>query len=150
MTAFHVLAAAVPSEIVGLPTWALNGLSIGGLISFILIGLATSRLWTKRQVDIVREDHKKAVDELVKQHDREIANQKERYETHLTRTVQLLNSRCDDALGREKEWREIATQLQHALGQLADGLEPLQEQGETMLRIVTAWQAETRRKGDQP
>lgn len=150
MTVLQLLAAAVPSEIAGLPTWALNGLSVGGLVSFILIGLATSRLWTKRQVDIVREDHKKAIDELVKQHDREVANQKERYETHLTRTVQLLNSRCDDALGREKEWREIATQLQHALGQLADGLEPLQEQGETMLRIVTAWQAETRRKGDQP
>jgi X-X-X-Leu-X-X-Gly heptad repeat protein len=150
MTVLQYLAAAVPSEIAGLPTWALNGLSIGGLVSFILIGLATSRLWTKRQVDIVREDHAKAVTELTKQHDREVANLKDRYETHLTRTVQLLNSRCDDALGREKEWREIATQLQQGLGQLADGLEPLHDQSETMLRIVTAWQAETRRKGDQP
>lgn len=150
MTVLHVLAAAVPSEIAGLPSWALDGLSIGGLVSFILVGLATSRLWTKRQVDIVREDHTKAVTELVKQHDREIANQKDRYEIHLTRTVDILTKRCDDALGREKEWREIATQLQQALGQLADGLEPLHDQSETMLRIVTAWQSETRRKGDQP
>jgi hypothetical protein len=63
--------------------------------------------------------------------------------------VDIITSRCNDALGREKEWREIANQLQQALGSLADGLEPLHDQSETMLRIVTAWQNETRRKGDQ-
>jgi hypothetical protein len=55
------VAAAVPPEIAGLPTWALNGLSIGSLVMLIVMGLFTSKLWTKRQVD-----------ELVKQHDREV------------------------------------------------------------------------------
>lgn len=139
MTVLTLLAAAVPSEIAGLPTWALNGLSIGSLVSFILVGLGTSRLWTKRQVD-----------EVIKQHEREVTNLKERYETHLTRTIELLTARCDDALGREKEWKETAGQLQQAFVTLADGLEPLQDQSETMLRIVTAWQTEFRRKGDNP
>lgn len=161
MTVLHVLAAAVPSEIAGLPTWALNGLSIGGLVSFILAGLATSRLWTKRQVDELTKQHEREVTNLKTTHDREITNLKgnhdrevdslkQRYETHLTRTVELLTSRCDDALGREKEWRDTANQLQQAVAALADGLEPLHDQSETMLRIVTAWQAEYRRKGDQP
>lgn len=150
MTVLSLVLAAVPSEIAGLPTWVLNGLSIGSLVSFILMGLATSRLWTKRQVDELTKQHEREVTNLKANQDREVKALTDRYETHLTRTVQLLTSRCDDALGREKEWREIANQLQQALGQLADGLEPLHDQSETMLRIVTAWQAESRRKGDQP
>lgn len=148
MTALHVLAAAVPSEIAGLPTWALNGLSIGSLVSFILIALATSKLWTKRQVDELTKQHEREVTNLKANQDREIAALTTRYDNHLTSTIQLLTSRCDDALGREREWREIATQLQQTVAQLADGLEPLHDQSETMLRIVTAWQSETRRKGD--
>jgi hypothetical protein len=147
MTVLSFLAAAVPSEIAGLPTWALNGLSIGGLVSFILAGLATSRLWTKSQVDIVRSDHQDAVNSLNKQHDREVEDLKTRYETHLTRTVELLTTRCDDAISREKEWREVANQLQSAFSTLADGLESVQEQSEAMLRIVTAWQTEYKRGG---
>lgn len=131
------LAAAVPAEIAGLPTWALNGLSIGGLVMMILIGLFTSKLWTKRQVD-----------ELTKQHEREVANLKDRYETHLTRTVDLLTARCNDALGREKEWRDTAVQLQQAVATLADGLETLQDNSEGVLHIVRAWQSEFRRKGE--
>lgn len=148
MTAYQWIAAAVPSEIVGLPTWALNGLSIGGLVTFILVGMATSRLWTKRQVDELVKQHEAERKRTKDDHEREMANMKERYETHLTRTVQLLNARCDDALGREKEWRDTAGQLQQAFSTLADGVDSVQVQGETMLRIVTAWQTELRRKGD--
>lgn len=149
MTAIIDLAAAVPSEIMGLPTWALNGLSIGGLVMFILIGLGTSRLWTKRQVDELTKQHEREVENLRTAHTREIDNLRNRYETHLNRTVELLTARCDDAIGREKEWRDTAIQLQQAFATLADGLEPLQDQSEAMLRIVTAWQSEVRRKGDQ-
>lgn len=148
MTALHDLAAAVPSEMMGLPTWALNGLSIGSLVTFILIALSTSKLWTKRQVDELTKQHEREVTNLKANQDREMRATTDRYENHLTRTVELLTSRCDDALGREKEWREIATQLQQTVAALADGLEPLHDQSETMLRIVTAWQMESRRKGD--
>lgn len=141
------LAAAVPSEIAGLPTWALNGLSIGSLVTFILVGLGTSRLWTKRQVDELTKQHEREVTNLKAQQDREVVDLKARYETHLTRTVELLTARCDDALLREKEWRETAGQLQQAVGTLADGFETLQDQGEGVLRIVTAWQSEFRRGG---
>lgn len=146
MTVASWLVAAVPSEIAGLPTWALNGLSIGSLVSFILVGLGTSRLWTKRQVDELTKQHEREVITLKANQDREVQAIVARYETHLTRTIELLNSRCDDALGREKEWKETAGQLQQAVVTMADGLEPLQDQSEAMLRIVTAWQSEFRRK----
>ena len=146
-TVLTILAAAVPSEIGGLPTWALNGLSIGGLVTFILVGVATSRLWTKRQVDELVKQHEAERKRTQADHEREMQNMKERYETHLTRTVDLLTKRCDDALMREKEWRDTAGQLQQAVATLADGLETLQDQGEGVLRIVTAWQSESRRGG---
>jgi hypothetical protein len=127
--------AAVPPEIAGLPGWALNGLSIGGLVSFIVMGLATSRLYTKRQVD-----------EQTKQHEREIVDMKARYETHITRTVELYQGRVDDALTREREWRDVARQWQATADILGRGLEPLQEQSETMLRVLQAWQSEAQRR----
>lgn len=143
------LLAAVPAEIAGLPTWALNGLSIGSLVTFVLIGLGTSRLWTKRQVDELVKQHEREVKGKDDQHSREVADLKARYETHLTRTVEILTARHNDALAREKEWKETATQLQQVTAMLADGLEPLQEQSETMLRVLTAWQAEYKRSVDK-
>jgi hypothetical protein len=146
-TVIAYLAAAVPSEIAGLPTWALNGLSIGSLVTLILTGLFTSKLWTKRQVDELTKQHEREVANTKEQHAREILNLTTRYETHLTRTVDLLTKRCDDALEREKQWRDTAGQLQQAVATLADGVERLQDNSEGMLRIVTAWQAEFRRGG---
>ncbi len=140
--------AAVPPEIMGLPTWAVNGLSIGSLVALIITGLVTSKLWTKQQVDIVRADHIKAVDDLNKVHDREVADLKARYENHLSSTVELYQGRVDDALTREKEWRDVAQQWQQVSAMLGQGIEPMQEQSETILRILQAWQSESRRKGD--
>lgn len=129
------LLAAVPPAIGGLPTWAFQGLSVGGLVSFIVMGLATSRLYTKRQVD-----------EQTKQHEREITDMKARYELHINRTVELYQGRVDDALTREREWRDVAHQWQTTADLLGRGLEPLQEQSETMLRVLQAWQSEAQRR----
>jgi uncharacterized membrane-anchored protein YhcB (DUF1043 family) len=141
--------AAVPPEIAGLPTWVLNGLSVGGLVMFIVMGLATSRLYTKRQVDEQVKQHEREVDRLTVQHDREVEDLKTRYETHINRTVELLNGRVDDALTREKDWKEVARQWQTVSETLASGLEPLQEQSETMLRLLQAWQTESRRRDSE-
>lgn len=135
ITFMHLLAA-VPPEIAGLPTWLWNGLSIAGLVSFIVTGLATSRLYTKRQVD-----------ELIKQHEREVVNLTTRYDTHITRTVQLYQGRVDDSLSREREWREVARSWEATASILSQGMEPLQDQSEAMLRIIQAWQSETHRRG---
>jgi hypothetical protein len=157
MFALHHILAAVPPEIGGLPTWGLNILSVGGLVSFILMGLATSRLWTKSQVDKLNEQHAREVENLNKQqerevsrtkadHEREMADVKARYELHITRTVELYQGRVEDALTREKEWRDVSRQWEGVATLLSQGLEPLQEQSEAMLRIVTAWQAESQRR----
>jgi hypothetical protein len=130
----HWFAEGVPPEIGGLPTWLLNGLSIASLVSLIIISLFTSRLWTKRQVD-----------EMVKQHEREVQDLKDRYEKHISQTVELLTGRADDARTREQEWHDVATKWQAVAEMLASGLEPLQDQGETMLRLLQAWQSEARR-----
>lgn len=141
------LAAAVPPEIAGLPTWALNGLSIGSLVSFILVGLGTSKLWTKRQVDELTKQHEREVTRIDGDHTREMADVKARYETHITRTVELYQGRVDDALTREKDWRDVARTWEGVAGMLSQGIEPLQEQSEAMLRIITAWQSESHRRG---
>jgi hypothetical protein len=141
-----LLAAAVPPEIAGLPTWALNGLSIGSLVSFVLMGLATSRLWTKRQVDELVKQHEREQSRIQADHTREMTEVKARYETHITRTVELYQGRVDDARQRETDWRDVARQWEGAATLLANGLEPLQDQGETMLRIIQAWQSESRRR----
>lgn len=138
--------AAVPSEIAGLPTWALNGLSVGSLVMFILAGLATSRLWTKSQVEIIRTDHTGAITQLNKQHDREVEDLKARYEKHIERTVELWQGRTNDALTRESEWREVALRWQAVSELLSSGIEPMQEQSAATLEIMRAWQA-ARTKG---
>lgn len=138
--------AAVPPEIPGLPTWVLNGLSIGGLVMLILTGLFTSKLWTKRQVDELTKQHEREVSTLTKNQDRAIEDLKARYEAHLTRTVELLERRADEAREREQEWRDVAQKWQAVSEMLATGLEPLQDQGETMLRLLQAWQSEATRR----
>jgi hypothetical protein len=152
-TTYLALLAAVPPEIAGLPTWALNGLSIGSLVSFIILGLATSRLWTKRQVDELVKQHERETKTIGENHTREMNDVKARYETHINRTVELYQGRVDDALTRErerldevKEWREIARSWQGTAELLSAGIEPMQEQSETSLRILQALQAESRRK----
>jgi hypothetical protein len=149
-----LLLAAVPPEIAGLPTWALNGLSIGSLVGLIITGLVTSRLWTKRQVDELVKQQEREVSRIAVDHTREMDATKARYETHLNRTVELYQGRVNDALAREQErrgemaeWRDIARQWQVTAEMLAQGIEPMQEQSETTLRILEAWQAESRRKG---
>lgn len=140
------LLAALPPVVGGLPTWAWNGLSVGGLVSFIVMGLATSRLYTKRQVDEQTKQHEREVGTLATQHDREVADLKARYELHINRTVELYQGRVDDALTREREWRDVARQWQTTADLLGRGLEPLQEQSETMLRVLQAWQSEAQRR----
>lgn len=143
----HLFLAAVPPEIAGLPTWALNGLSIGSLVSFILVGLATSRLWTKRQVDELIKQQEREVTRTKSDHEREMGDMKTRYELHITQTVELYQGRVTDALTRETQWRDVAQRWEAVASMMAQGLEPLQDQSEAMLRIVTAWQSELRRKG---
>lgn len=140
MRILHGLASSVPPEIMGLPTWALNGLSIGSLVMFIIVGLATNRLWTKGQINELVKQHEREVERMTADHEREAASVKERYELHLTRTVELYQGRVEDAVRREGEWRDNAQQWQETANLLANGLEPLQDQGETMLAILRAWQ----------
>lgn len=136
-----LLLAAVPSEIAGLPTWVLNGLSIGSLVMFILVGIGTSRLWTKNQVDIIRADHTRAIDSLGKQHDREVESLITRYEKQIETTVKLYEGRISDTLLREGQWREVAQKWQAVSEMLGAGIEPMQEQSAATLEIMRAWQA---------
>lgn len=142
----NFLAEGVPPEIAGLPTWITNGLSIGGLVMLIVMGLFTSKLWTKRQVDELTKQHDREVGTLTSQHEREMKAVVDRYELHLTRTVELWTGRTEDARTREKEWRDVAQKWQSVSEMLASGLEPLQDQGETMLRLLQAWQSELQRR----
>jgi hypothetical protein len=146
MTTLQYFLAAVPPELSGLPGWALNGLSVGSLVTFIVLGLGTARLYTKRQVDDLTKQHEREVENLVKQHDREVADLKARYELHVQLGSELYQGRIQDALAREKEWRDVAQKWQLVSDMLGQGLEPLQEQGETMLRLLQAWQAEMSRR----
>lgn len=126
--------AAVPPDGLGLPAWVLDGLSVGSLVMFIVVGLGTSRLWTKSQVDGIRNDH-----------EREMKATVDRYETHLRRTVELYQGRVDDALEREREWRETARLWQRTAETLTESLGNVQEQSQTSLAILQAWQAQQRR-----
>jgi amino acid permease len=128
-------AQGVPPEVAGLPTWALNGLSIGSLVMLIIVGLVTSKLWTKSQVDNVISRYEKSIEDL-----------KQRYETHLQRTVALYEGRVNDSLQREKEWREIALQWQATVDRLTDGVEGIQEHSATSLAILQSWQVESRQR----
>lgn len=136
---FLWLAGAIPPEIAGLPTWALNGLSVGGLVIFILTGLVTSRLWTKSQVD-----------KMTAQHEREVANMEKRYETHLTRTVELWQGRTEDAVRREEEWRGVAEKWQEAATTLSTSVGDMQEQSTTILGIVQEMQYAQRHAPRRP
>lgn len=127
------IAQAVPPDIAGLPSWLLNGLSVGSLVMFIIVGLVTSRLWTKSQVDRMVERYEKA-----------LLDQKDRYELHLTRTVELYKLHADEAIRREKEWRDTANTWQKVAEALSEGIEPLQEQSTTTLQILRAWQSSFR------
>src|ERR1041384_5048225 len=142
----HWLAEGIPPEIARLPTWVLNGLAVASLVMLIIISLFTSKLWTKRQVDELIKQQEREVARTKSDHEREIADIKARYELHLTRTVELYKGRVDDALTREREWRDVSRQWEGVATMLSQGMEPLQEQSEAMLRIVTAWQAESHRR----
>lgn len=133
--------AAVPPEIAGLPTWGLNALSIGSLVMLIISGLATSRLWTKSQVDIIRADHKQAIDDLNKVHDREVRDAKDRFELHLKTTVEQYKDRVSEAVSRENDWRDVARRWQSVAEMLSSGVEPMQEQSAAALAILQAWQS---------
>lgn len=119
----------MPPEIVGLPTWMLNGLSISGLVLFIIVGLSTSRLWTKQQVELLNQAHA-----------REVGNIKERYELHIRRTVELYEGRVTDAVRREQEWHAVADKWQEVARVMSDAIEPMQEQSLTALTILQTWQ----------
>jgi hypothetical protein len=119
------LAEAVsPETVTGLPAWLLDGLGVGSLVMFIVVGLATSRLYTSRQVDQM------------------IA----RYEKHLERTVALYEGRVQDATRREGEWRDVAMTFKAALEQMEGVIGPLQAESGTMLAILRQMQ-EFQREG---
>lgn len=145
-TTVSLFLAAVPPEIAGLPTWALNGLSIGSLVGLIITGLFTSKLWTKRQVDELVQQQTREVTRTKSDHEREMSDIKARYEKHIERTVELYKGRVEDSLTREREWRDVAQQWQQVASMLGQGIEPMQEQSETILRILQAWQSESRRQ----
>ena len=130
------LVWAVPPDILGMPTWILNGLSVTGLVAFILAGLATSRLWTRHQVQL-----------LTQAHEREVENVKARYELHIERTIELYKGRVDDAVRREQEWHDVADRWQKVAEMLGDSVNPLLEQSQTTLAILQAWQAAANRPG---
>lgn len=133
-----LILAATPSDVVaGLPGWVPNVLSVGGLITLIVGGLATSRLWTASQVETVTR-------ELTKSHDREVTNLKDRYDTHLTRTVELYQGRIEDAVRREGEWRDTALTWQKVAEMLGQGIEPMQEQSAATLAVLQSLQAGAR------
>lgn len=120
------LAQTVSPELTGLPAWILNGLSVGGLVTFIVVGLATSRLYTSRQVD-----------QMVT-----------RYEKHLERTVALYEGRVQDANRREGEWRDVAMKFKDALEQMEGVIGPLQMESGTMLAILRQMQQMQREAKD--
>ena len=144
MAPIWAYVVAMPPEVAGVQGWVLNGLSVGALVSFILMGLATSRLWTKRQVDILREDHTKAITTLDKQHDREVGDLKDRYETHLKRTIEMWAGRAEDAIRREGEWRDVADRWQQTAETLGGAVDGMQDQSATTLAIVQEMQAAQR------
>jgi hypothetical protein len=132
--------AAVPSTVAGLPTWALQGLSVGSLVMFIVIGLATSRLWTSAQVTNLTKQHGVVVQNLTTQHSREVANLKAQYDDFIRTTVQQYEGQVAGAVKREESWREVALKWEEVVRVLTSQLEPIQEQANTSLEILRAWQ----------
>lgn len=109
-----MLIQGVPSEILGIPSWVLNGLSIGTLVMLIIGGLVTSRLWTKSQVDNVIE----------------------RYEKHLAETIAHWKDRVATAEQRERDWQAIAQRWQEVASTLGDAIDPVHEANQAMLTIL--------------
>jgi hypothetical protein len=109
-----LLYAAPDLAVADISGWLGNTLSIGALVMLIVGGLATSRLWTKSQVN-----------ELKAQHAATLRNVEE-----------VWKARCDDAIRREGEWKTVADKWQESSTVLADGFESVNEQGQTMLAIV--------------
>ena len=116
--------------------WGGNVVSVSALVGLIVVGLATSRLYTKSQVDDLKAQHAKALEELRVAH-----------KVALDNVVETWKANRDDAVRREGEWRGVATDWQRVATTLSNGLEPLQEQGETMLTIVRELQRSTPRAG---
>lgn len=125
VTALWLMASAVPPEIGGIPTWILNGVGVVTLLMMTVGGLATSRLYTSRQVDQM------------------IA----RYEKHLDRTVEGMQGRIDDAVRREAEWRDVAMQFKDAFQTLEATVEPMQLSNQTMLSVLRQIQTMQREAG---
>ncbi len=141
MSIWQALAEGVPPELVGVPTWVLNGLSIGTLVVFILTGVATGRLWTRGQVNELIKQHDAARERQTKDNTQALADQKDRYEKHLDRTTQLLRDQVATAERRESEWRSIAGDWQKVATLLGDAIDPLHAQSEAILGIVREMQA---------
>jgi hypothetical protein len=138
---YLTLAEGVPPEIVGIPTWVLNGLSIAGLVSMIIYLIATDRLWTRGQVNRLIATHVESVAASTRANEKAISDQKDRYELHLDRTVQLLRDQVGTAERRESEWRTIAGDWQKVATLLGDAIDPLHAQSEAVLNIVREMQA---------
>lgn len=132
--------AVVPSTIVGLPTWVLQGLSVGSLVMFIVIGLATSRLWTAAQVKNLTNQHGLVLQSLTTQHIREVENLKAQYDSFIQTTVAQYEGQVAGAVKREDGWREVALKWEEVVRILTSELEPIQEQASTSLEILRAWQ----------
>jgi hypothetical protein len=141
MPIWQALAEGVPPDMLGMPTWVLNGLSVGGLVMLIVFSLITDVLWTKRQVNTLIATHVEAMTAATKANEKALTDQKERYEKHLDRTVQLLRDQVATAERRESEWRSISGDWQKVATLLGDAIDPLHSQSEAILGIVREMQA---------
>lgn len=133
MTAGALLASSVIGE---LPGWGLNTLSVGSLIVTILAGLLSSKLWTSAQVT-----------RLIQQQDAATKAQTDAHAAAMSTNNEVWRALRDDAIRREGEWRTVATEWQKVATTLADGLDPLHEQGQAMLTIVQELQRTQRVRG---
>lgn len=120
VTAMWYMATAVAPEAFGIPwTSVLNGVGVVSLLLMIVGSLASAKLYTSRQVDQIVD----------------------RYEKHLTRTVENMQGRIDDAVRREGEWRDVAMQFKDAFQTLEATVEPMQLSNQTMLSVLRQIQA---------
>lgn len=130
----------VLADIAGTLTgWVPTTLSVSGLVAFIVIGLATSRLYTKSQVDQLKTDHTTAM--------------KAKDDAHalaITTLNEAWRANRDDAVRREGEWRGVADRWEGIAATLADGLDPLHEQGQTLLTVLTEMQRQQSRTSGRP
>lgn len=109
----------------GFEGWLPAGGGVLSVLTFLLIGFAKGWIWTKPQVD-----------RLMSANDREIANLKERYETHIGRTISLLEGRINDSLTREREWHEIGTKALDVNREFANQMDAVVESQRTLISII--------------